>query len=783
MSERPDREAFVKRVTDAAEQLWLMRPWDLDQKLKTEGWTTFYAVDADVVTTYGSPRSNARRSGHRLGYAEVFSDDPPEGSYALAERLTDHVFFSLQPEVPLIIIPPIDSEIRSIFEALTARLSGEPEKLTVGDDLRESVAKLIGADKREIPTDVLEKFSVLLSLRGDSPQIEYRRLTFLVQKRRIMPSHMIGREDSFPDHVREVVAAPSTLAEIYDHAVLSDQWLNRIAPIWPENKRLRNRRERLTWDAYALARLELWNNKLREKRTRIVYITGSLHVLAASAKYVIEGNDIDFLTRYIRHPRYFLALPEVVVEAQKPPSFGSPAAASSQFFNWIVTFLTDCRVNASSSNIGKGSFDVEGHVIDAAKAAFEQDPELGLDLREKWHAYLGKLPSAYVPPDMILDQIKEDLQYLKDKRALDRWRELRSKLDERIEAERDRAWEACFRTATRTGFFVAYAGASPIRGEFPSRLVPPLRFDRWPDTDAFVRAMGAWRKPEDLSVKAYEVGLESVKNETKESYSYAYYLAHAALFAARGDWRIGAILAIRALAKAPHKVPGPSTTGHGREASYLAAYCLRHCARSNAEIDDAKRYLDIARDLYTKEKLQHPHLEALPERFDAEYLAFDMVRLMRAYYAAGKEQAPSPDDWARLRQDYECLRQQVKVWPSTQMSSDDARRYSVCAIRLRSQLSANICMISIMMDDCETESFRGAGKELSEYLRSSQSNQSYYLKTLELFWLAATKTRMVTRKEADRWFDPRRIEAHAVLPYDRERFREIGEKLKLLTRR
>jgi hypothetical protein len=86
------------------------------------------------------------------------------------------------------------------------------------------------------------------------------------------------------------------------------------------------------------------------------------------------------------------------------------------------------------------------------------------------YAMHSRFQSDGVPPLSILNNIKDDLQRSSEKRAIDEWRSIRHELDEQIEKAKDLAWDACFRTATRTGLFVAYGGASDS-GEPPSRLV------------------------------------------------------------------------------------------------------------------------------------------------------------------------------------------------------------------------------------------------------------------------------------------------------------------------
>lgn len=324
--------------------------------------------------------------------------------------------------------------------------------------------------------------------------------------------------------------------------------------------------------------------------------------------------------------------------------------------------------------------------------------------------------------------------------------------------------------------------------------MPPIRFDRWPETQRFVKSMSNWRKPTDVSVKDYHEGLDSMHEETKNAFPYAYYLAHAALFAARGNWRIGAILAIRALVKVEDRKIAEGSTGNGREASYLAAYCLRHGARSDWDKDlaEARAYLEQARTIHADELHENPALVALPERFEAEELAFETMKPMRRRYptvrdaSAGSIEQPlqaSHEELAALRSRYEVLRTRVKEINTTSPTERDDTGFADVVHCLLSRINANICMLSILMDDFANESFLESGRELNEFLGGGDDRKSFYLLTLQLFWFAASGRRSVKRSEIKKHLDDNRIKKHSVFPYDENRYQEIREKLQNVVRR
>jgi hypothetical protein len=296
--------------------------------------------------------------------------------------------------------------------------------------------------------------------------------------------------------------------------------------------------------------------------------------------------------------------------------------------------------------------------------------------------------------------------------------------------------------------------------------------------------MGEWRNPKDDIVSQYEARLSVVKQETGEDFQYAYYLAHAALFAARGDWRIGAILAIRAIGKASHPEPESETTGHGREACYLAAYCLRHRARTELDLDEAETYLNRAIQIHEKELAKKPSLLALPERFESEKLALVMTKLLRRRYAIGEADnlAPTDQEWAELRDSYANLASRVSSAKTDMETHGNNVRLIECGSRLMSRIDANIIMLSILVDDYSSDVFLNSGERLNLIIASSDKGRSYYLETINLFWRAATGRNSPKRTEIRSYFDQARVAAHTILPYDRLRYKEIGEKLERLVR-
>ncbi|MCQ2002875.1 hypothetical protein [Rhizobium sp. NRK18] len=755
-----DEKAFVRRVEDAVEQLRLMYPWEHDRDHDASEWQTVYAVDADIFTLYGSPETKAQRTEQRLGYSQVFSDDFAHHSRSLAERLADFIFFKLTANNPLLVLPPIDREISSILQALTLRLGREPERAFVDEaGLKASLEQLQSESGETMPFEVFERFSQLISLRGKSPQTEYRRLSYLLEQRRIISANSVRKDDGFPQPIYEFLSKESGMSEMYEHSVLSSEWLHLLEDAHGGNKFSNLRRVKLMSDSYALARLEQMNKYLESYKIRVLYITGSLNIIRAAYQRYIEN--IRFYRKYIRHPRYFLASPDVVAVGSQSGISGGERR--SQFYDWVLTFLSECEFDPDFLGRAPEGFHINQNLLNAAVQAFQKDEKIGLDLRDKWRNYLDSLSSSYMPPDSILERIKQDIGG-KALRTLTDWERVRDSLDDQIEYEKHQAWEACFKTAIRTGTFVGW-GLS----DHPSRLVPPLRFDRWPETESFLQTISAWRAVEDIEVETYNNGLETVRAETGEDYIYAYYIAHAALFAARGDWRVGAILSVRAIEKATYPEPAHGTTGHGREACYLAAYCFRHLG----DIEKAHRYLDRAKAIHEKELVQEASLLAVPERFEAEELAIQLMDIFQKHYDGdnGSEVVALES----IRRDYLELSEMLRKSSYELRKKDDLSRVYDCVEKVLSRVNANICMISIVSNNFDNVFFE-AGKQLNSYLEK-KTNVSYFLASVDLFWRALSNDGSVTRDLVRRHFSEHEIQDHLVMKYDDARYHAMRSSL------
>jgi len=625
--------SLINYFRDAAIQARFMHPWETDRKYISDGGQIIWAVDADVVTLYTDPEGMAAWKDERIGYGQVFGGDDQDLSTAIAIRLADYIFFKLSPEVPLLIIPPIEVEIRIIWLALIAKFGDKPPAREIQSGLIwETMRSLENAAVRSYPEEqeIINKILHLIHLET-GPAAEFRKLQQILELGRI------GSPELIKDHseirtkaIKEALEPFSRIQDIFEHSTLTRQWFDRLSKTTKAATATRSKLINLERDAAALARLAIWNSRLEKYNTRIIYLTGARNIFEAAWNFRYK-NDKTFADLYLRHPRAFLSSPDVLNNvAIRPQEIYEPMYDPSQFEDWIRTFIANFEIQGDLFRT-EDKFALAAHSQDIAKATAHQQPTLASDFHQKWQNYTRNIRTAYRAPPKIQERIASYFGEVPSGRiTLETWERLRRGLDEQIRKMTDETWESCFKIATRTGF--SFLFHEQVGRKIPARTVPPLYFTGWESTHHFIHQISRWHENEDFVAKVYEEGIQSIQRE--EPSGYAYYLAHSILFAGRGQWQIAAILASRAIAKTGTvNVSNPSLP-NGREAYYLMAYCRRHTARNLGEVEEAHRLIDRAIVLFQDERKHPGYFEAIPERFEVEKLAFKMTRLM--YFRFGQ---------------------------------------------------------------------------------------------------------------------------------------------------
>ncbi|MGJ4911288.1 hypothetical protein [Bradyrhizobium sp. HKCCYLS2033] len=750
---------LVSRTRDAAIQLRYMLPWLEDRRFEGAGGRIIYAVDADVFHAYGAPHEGAN-----IELGKVFFDDDPDLSAALTQRLADHIFFRVSPEKPLLIPPPIEQDVASILNGLVGKFGADPPAidLNVGE-LQVNVEKLnqvgiVGADSNVIYELVLR----LLYLRTGAAAT-YRALARLISLDRIAGPEVFAETDKGSESLRRVLRPFESLPDIYDHISLRDQWSERLTAHQDLGARRRANRTR---DADCLARLEIWNRRLEISNIKILYITATPSIHEVNLRYEPPIS-------FIRHPRYFLAS-EAVFRDLHPIDLPTTESA---FFGWLYTFVGN--ISDGERFEDKRPSKLNKSFVDAVLRTEELRPGSSDEIKNGWAKFTREFREAYRPPHEIQARFIEELGQLANGiQTLREWNALRERLDSQIRELTTEAWNDCFFVTTRTGFTVR--SESPLHQATPARVVVPIYFDSWRKTRKFIQSVASWHEPSDFDQGRYDEGILDVLNE--DPTGYAYYLAHAALFSGRGEWRTAAALCDQAIAVVSSRRDAEETQANGREAHYLGGFCRRHTVKQRRELEPLYAYVRRAKKIYDDERKVRPKLDVIGERFESEELSIGITELMFDNYvpdelSAGKEALVArADDLLRRTAD---LRSRLKRRISElEVSPDelDKERRCEAARQLLGRINANIISINLSfraLKSADIRELREAFSELAEYSRledygGKEMGKSLFIRSALLvagLVLGVTRSR---KREIEDHFE--KAMANAIFPYDRARF-------------
>jgi len=650
----PAFDDLLALLRDAAVQRRLMRGWFDDLAFQAGNGTILYAVDMDVIRMFTGPREINARAPSLLAYGRVFGTDSDDVAEAVTLRLMDHIFFQLSGDWPLLVIPPIEEELDHYVSRLVVDHGSQPQARDVEiEELDQLFAKL------ELPADTISREAVQQAMTRihevlhfeRHEQGEFRRIDLALSEGRLAGPDV----EEFVNRVKDDDFIRATrrfegITEVMPHFDRTQDWLERLRRVGHLGRTAQR-------DAAALARIEIWNQRLAPSNRRIVYLTGSRTLFDAGWTHKVHASataddEAWFTDLYLRHPRALIAAPGILNTPTADPSAPFADAVSDdadgtfggdyEFYNFLRTFLATFPSRGGDLLDPADRFHLAEHAKDVAAKTFEQQPQLGESFRRRWREFTEAMRPAYHPPATVQDRLLQMFQQLPGGvSAYRRWQMLEGKLLELLENGTRETWDRCFRMAIRTGLYFDLNNYT-----IPPRSVPPLNFDSWKVTHSFIETVSGWHSSDQVDVAAYDAGVAAVNKD--DPTGYAHYLTHAALFAGRGKWEVAAVLAAKSLGLAK---PAPRKPGqpNGREAAYLLSVCRRHAARSLQDLEGLDTLVEQAQAIMSEERGEGP-FEAIPERFDGELLAIQMTRLMFARFGVD-DGTPSPSDqhWRTAR--------------------------------------------------------------------------------------------------------------------------------------
>jgi hypothetical protein len=356
-------------------------------------------------------------------------------------------------------------------------------------------------------------------------------------------------------------------------------------------------------DARALTQIQLRNMFAEELNSseRVIYVTADAHVLLAAADMPADGTEGSFAEAYVRHPISFLndiglgfgTIPDVRQT--------NPADEPASILDWIDVLL------AESTDLQSRS-----------------DSNAANEIRLGWRA-LSKVQEDQLFVQLGIEEIERlahnEISAGDPKRAVANLQEAAMK------GEAD-AWRRCF----DVGIELALR-KNQSDHQLATRSSPPICFEAWPEAGAAIEQFKLWGADGVPTRKEYdEVRKQLETGEDKTG--YAYYLASAAFFAARGDWEPAAGLAAFSRSVANQHGFGKGNGANGREANYFEAVARRHLAKSPADLARSAELLGECLRIYTNEKaIWAGRMGIVPERFDLEKLDFSQTEFLFRWHA------------------------------------------------------------------------------------------------------------------------------------------------------
>lgn len=620
------RGKLATRTAAAALQDMLMAPRvaDLRRCNGPEKSVVLHAVGADVVKLFLAPARNARAGRQMaLGYSEVFEDDRPELGRALAALLAEAIWFGLH-DAPLLLLPPIDDQLERIVAAIGA------DAQRPSDDARhwiEGIRNRLARHQTRLTHDDVEL--LWKAAVADGPGAELARLKRLLDKHRICACDSQLAAQTLAPFVSVLSGASSReLAFLRDRTHYWNERFSAIRGTGTRRHGIDSARDQKrvssgesVWknreNAEAMARLELINRRLERRENgsaRLLYITGDTTLFIAGRDYVPSGQNEDFATLYLRHPRAYLGEPGVLAPSDR-------GAMGSSLADLLTIWLGDfAPLRKSFRPVNTGTWRI--HVLKAVQERIAEveisNPSAHDQMLTQWNAITAHVR---LPPRSMLEDLEDSAttgspsfpQLLANSRA-------------RIEDEFDQAFNDLFDVITELRFAIAYTAPHGPRER------PGICFEQQNELTALFRSAELW-KQQGFDREVFRHHRDAIRRLDPSGYFLN--LAHAWLLASFGHWVSAAIFARRSMSAVTNSdaqtVLRPDEP-NGREAAYLLAVCLRHAAKGIADLIESRYWLDKAEDITKREQLGASSANCPPdivrERFATERLSTELTELL-----------------------------------------------------------------------------------------------------------------------------------------------------------
>lgn len=584
---------------------------ELDEKLKADGWTTVYAVDASVVFAFIDATSGVPIAGSQ------HCDLIPKSTATNASSITTAAYDNLLGElgttgkvVPLILLTGHASELRQHLERSTYQFTKTPmDSPKIMMRLLDAIAKEVHKREKKSRNSVSSKQRVA-SLRVQEilhehmyAQQKFSRLSNLIARQKILGRSAAATHPALCELAKVEgqlwLDKPDTPSDLS-----AETWLTNEDKLWLDDIKPGSHHESWTSDYNAIFDSLILNRSGIRQKMRVVLITNSPRIVSCCEQYrfVDEAlpDDLTYCDYFIRPMEYFSE--ELI------------ATGFSHENHWTEGLLAPIYDN-EIKNLKKLNKD---HAFlytanrEYPRSDTEFDTEIQTWLRENsekfsrtigerstWQRYTKSLDEYLddLPKDQEIEAIVGDITRIIDDHA----EKARSGFIESLAASGYALWESGAKSSN-------YGSRSLPSLIFQADLTAASEFEK---LLAEFGASRAWRS----EVKNLAYSSRTVINEHSSS-GYLVLLMYAVLYAADNNWATCGIIARQAINLA--KVLGSDSQITGREATFLCAVSVRLTAREKDDLKQSHELLDAAESILAKDISHGRDLNGA--RFHAERL-------------------------------------------------------------------------------------------------------------------------------------------------------------------
>lgn len=748
----------AKYIKDAVKLSLWMEPWLYDQENIKEKKHVFFAIDSNIVALFTNAQRQLKQTPR---FARIFHDDSDHISASIARLLTYYLFWVLgKKQKHLIMFPSGAEDVKRMYHMVALKAEEHFNKFFSTNKLERLREKLLkhytlpDDDDRinRIYKDAVELLEIIYEV-GDSPVVELSRFANLLKSKIVAtPQFLSINKDLYSNTSLDNFIVEYENISNDQLAIYRERWFVNLCSLSSKKSKLR-----IYEDANTLAQLECLNRSLKEKNAYVILITADRSICNASIKYKPQFLDESFGHAYIRHPKAFLANPEIVAiknNNTQSTNYYDSDEENINLYEWTKVFL---EILGDSKSILKIS---DRELKNIASNMLSNDPQVFKDFREKWDKIVNLLT--------FNGWLNEDQTELKlfAKRLIKGKKDIVGIVQNKISD----LWEDIFKIAVDGGHSLFFA---PSRDDLPPRSVPVLRFEKFPKTrNYFLNILKQKNNRKTLSKKEKNL-LNALKKEDPSNYSY--YLSVGLFFFSAQRWRITHILAKRALRISSLYFGDNKITGH--EASYLLSITSRVNAKSISDLEPVKHYLYGAIKKIRKLKNNNKYNDI---RYDSEWQA-----LWLTYHLFGiftKETTP------KNIQDLNTCRMEL----AGLISRIGSEKNLFVRLKTGRQLLTNYFLCNIILkynEDTDIKDEQQTNDFLKKFINSIQSEESKSIIPEEMISFRVRSIYFLSRiiygdkkekkaliSDALDLLSDNNIEKHKTMPYDEGRynfFREV----------